>query len=100
MFLAKLFDCRLSQTVRICAKKGRIGLDDYAVFIAVINNVALLAPWMKLNLVDSGNRRGEVLEVFDAAGVSAGSEAWDCGRNISGMQGVRSGMKRTGCARR
>lgn len=77
MFLAKLFDCRLSQTVRICAKKGRIGLDDYAVFIAVINNVALLAPWMKLNLVDSRNRRGEVLEVFDAAGVSAGSEEWD-----------------------
>ena len=41
-------------------KEGRVGLNDNPVLVAVLHNVALLTPWVELDLVDRGGGRGKL----------------------------------------
>jgi len=35
-------------------KERRVGLNDNPVFVAVLHDIALLTPWVELDLVDRG----------------------------------------------
>ena len=66
----ELFDDRIVKLLLIRADDGTVRLDDDALLLAVLDRLALLAPRVQLDLVDRGERFGQLLQDVGPADVS------------------------------
>jgi hypothetical protein len=67
MLLRDLDQLRLAESLLVPPDNGAVCLEGDPVLLAVRNDLALLTPWVQLDLVDCGNGLGELFEVFDSA---------------------------------